>query len=139
MFSRRPLAIVDVETTGLDPEVHDIIEIGAILVDQLSLAEISRFDTKVQPWFIQEPSRRALIVNGYRKEDWIDAQTLHQMMRHFAGLSDGAVLAAWNITFEYTFLREAFRRTGFTNTSDYHRVDIPSIAWSKLRPTDKIS
>lgn len=139
MFSRRPLLIVDVETTGLDPTIHDVIEIGAIKVDQQTLQECGRFSTKIQPWFIHEPSQEALLVNGYRREDWIESITLHQAMRSFALFAQAGILGAWNVTFEYGFLKESFKRTGIADTMDYHRIDIPSIVWSKMRGLEKFS
>ena len=31
---KRPIAITDVETTGLDAVKHEIVEIGLVLIDQ---------------------------------------------------------------------------------------------------------
>jgi DNA polymerase III alpha subunit (gram-positive type) len=138
-FSERPIIITDFETTGLDSRTQDIIEIGAFKVDQKNLVVSGFFDTKVH---IQHPntiSHEALAVNGYTKDSWGDAVFLPHAIQNFSKFAADGVLASWNITFEYDFLAEAFRRVGLANPMDYHRIDIPSIAWFKFSPINKIS
>ncbi len=138
-FYDRHLIITDLETTGLDPRRQDIIEIGAIRVDQEYLEEQARFDMKVQ---IQNPTTvqlTALQVNGYTEEAWRFALPLASAMQQFSDFATGGVLAAWNITFEYGFLSEAFRRAGLTDTMDYHRIDIPTLAWNRFTRLEHLS
>ena len=131
-FYDRHIVITDLETTGLNPRRQDIIEIGAIRVSQDRLEEQARFDLKVQ---IQNPDTvqpTALQVNGYTPEAWYGAPSLYDAMQKFSDFSNGCVLAAWNITFEYGFLSEAFSRVNLPDSMDYHRIDLPSLAWFKL-------
>jgi DNA polymerase III alpha subunit (gram-positive type) len=53
-------------------------------------------------------------------------------MPQFSDFVAGGVLAAWNITFEYGFLLEAFTRANIPDPMDYHRIDIPTLAWSRF-------
>ena len=41
-------AIVDLETTGLNPNYNEIIDIGLILIDE-DMNEIGRFNSKILP------------------------------------------------------------------------------------------
>ena len=132
LFYQRPIIIVDFETTGLNPRRHDIIEIGAIRVDQENLLEQDRFNNRVR---IQNPNTVqpvAMQVNGYNADVWEDAPPLAEVMEPFSDFIAGGVLAAWNITFEYGFLSEAFTRTNIPDPMDHHRIDIPTLAWLKF-------
>lgn len=132
-FRTRPIIITDVETTGLDPyqDHHEIIDIGAIAVDH-DLTEIARFSQKVLPDHIQTATPKALEVNGYDPALWADAISHKDAGTAFQKFSSGGILAAWNITFEFTFLQEMFRKLRINDLMDYHRIDIPSIAWMMI-------
>ena len=43
------------------------------------------------------------------------------------------MFAAWNVTFDWSFVQKAFHDTRVENTMDYHHLDIPSMVWAKLR------
>ena len=47
-FIDRSLVIVDLETTGLDPLVHEVIDIGAVRVDQASLDIEATFSARLR-------------------------------------------------------------------------------------------
>lgn len=129
----RPLAITDYETTGLDPDVHEIIEIGLVVVDQATLKMISELDLKVKPTRIETASPKALEINGYTEEDWRGACSLHEAMQQFASHVGGAMLLAHNMGFEWSFTRAAFKATGITDPMDYHRCDTLTNALESLR------
>jgi DNA polymerase III subunit alpha, Gram-positive type len=127
-FRTRPIIITDVETTGLDPRTHEIVEIGAIAVDH-DLKELNRFNLKVIPEHIHTAEPEALVINGYDPKLWMNAGSQFTAAREFRDFSMDGILGAWNITFEYNFLEALFRRMGYESGMDYHRIDIPSIAW----------
>lgn len=129
-FSKRPLIVVDVETTGLDPKKHDIIEIGAIKVDQQTLIEIERFEVKIPILRNENVTERAMEINGYDAKVW-QAEAINPIDAVYAFLDfavDG-VLISQNITFDYGFLKEFYSRFRLLDTMDYHRFDIPTISW----------
>ena len=47
-FIDRALVITDLETTGLDPLIHEVIDIGAVRVDQASLEIEATFSAKIR-------------------------------------------------------------------------------------------
>jgi len=130
-FSDRPIILTDVETTGLNPRRHEIIDIGAIKIDQ-NLNVLDRFATKVKPLYISSAEPAALKINGYTPEAWFNAIHPFTAINEFRKFSAGGILGAWNITFEFTFLDEMFREHHVPNDMDYHRIDLPSIAWILL-------
>lgn len=135
-FFDRPLAITDVETTGLDYRTHEIIEIGLLLVDPRSLAVIDTLDIKVKPCRLDLASPTAMAVNGYRDEDWLSALDLQRAMLWFAVKTRDAVFASWNITFDWSFIREAFRLTGVPDLTDRRKFCLMSAAIERLRGSD---
>ena len=126
------------ETTGLLPRFHESIEIGAVKVTH-DLLEISRFSMKLQPQFIERAEPKALEINGDNAKDWEDAEDPGYAANAFQKFAKDGILCAWNITFEYTFLTELFCGYGMVASMDYHRIDLPSIAWSKIPGIDKLS
>lgn len=129
----RPLAITDYETTGLDPDVHEIIEIGLVVVDQTTLKTISELDLKVRPTRIETASPKALEINGYTEADWRGACSLYEAMQQFASHVGDAMLLAHNMGFEWSFTRAAFKAVGVTDPMDYHRCDTFTTAVESLR------
>lgn len=137
-FCDRPIIITDLETTGISPTRHEIIEFGAVKVDH-QLNELGRFMTRVRPEHIETAEPEALEINGYDPAFWKWAPNLQAALVAYAEFSKNGILCAWNITFEYTFLQEAFRRLTIGNAMDYHRIDIPSIAWTLMSPFEKFN
>jgi len=132
-FFKRPLAITDLEMTGLDADIHEIIEIGLVVINQDTLEIIDTLDVKVKPEHIETAAPDALAVNGYKEEDWKDAASLYDAMVQYNQKTPNAVFAGWNITFDWAFMEKAFKKTGIRHTMEYHRIDILSFAWGKLR------
>src|SRR5436190_8101448 len=67
-YETKPLAFVDVETTGLSPSRNDIAEIGVVTVDG---ARVERWST-----LIKAPSRRELaLAKGVVPDDLDNAPT----------------------------------------------------------------
>jgi DNA polymerase III alpha subunit (gram-positive type) len=132
-FNRRPIIVMDFETTGIDPIIHDTIEIGALSVDHDALKIHHTFERKIK---IQNPDtvqQAALDVNGYTPDRWRNAGELADVLAEFTAWCYDGIFCAWNITFEYRFLSEAFRRTGLINPfierRYSHHLDLPSMAW----------
>ncbi|MBX4211409.1 MAG: 3'-5' exonuclease [Candidatus Yanofskybacteria bacterium] len=132
-FLKRPLAITDLEMTGLDVDTHEIIEIGLVVVNQETLEIQDELDIKVRPEHIQTADPEALVVNGYREEDWRDAISQKEGFERYIEKTNGAVFSAWNIAWDWNFLMRALKQQGLKHTMDYHLIDLPSIAWAKLR------
>lgn len=129
----RPIAITDVETTGLDSTIQEIVEVGLVLVNQQTLEIIETLDVKVQPEHLETATEFALKLNGYNATDWQNALTLQVAMSLYGEKTKDAIFCAHNVTFDWSFILEAFKKTGVKNLMDYHRVDLFTMAWMKLR------
>ena len=124
------LVFIDVETTGLDPERHELIELGAVRVDPHSLEPLDHLSVKVRPERLDDADPRALEVNGYSDESWRDAVSLPVALERLAPLLDGALVAGHNVDFDWAFLVRGFLAAGVPLPEvDYHRLDTASLAW----------
>ncbi len=134
------LAFIDVETTGLDPNVHEIVEVAAVRTDW-RLRPFKLWSTKVRPSRIEDADPRALEINGYTAEGWTDAVELDEALRDLAMLVQNATLAGHNPEFDWGFLVRGFATTGLPVPQvDYHRVDTASLAWlTKGSEADSVS
>lgn len=133
------LAFVDVETTGLVPGFHEMIDIGVILAD-LEGEEVDRLFLRIMPRHPERTSREAAAVNGFSVERWerldasspVDAVTrlLRFHRRHGAGKR--ILMVAHNAQFDAAFLDHLMRSAGHTRTDLYYYyvLDIPSMAWA---------
>lgn len=70
LITKRPLVITDLETTGLNPKVHEITEIGLIVVEQKSLNILDIFEHKIKTVHIETAIEFALKHSGYNEKDW---------------------------------------------------------------------
>ncbi|MBI1975832.1 MAG: 3'-5' exonuclease [Candidatus Vogelbacteria bacterium] len=138
-MKHQPLAFIDLETTGLKVEEHEIIEIGCIIANQTQrpgrgaeLDFVEEFGIKVRPEHPETAEAEALLINGYRPEDWTDALNLSDAIAILAKKTKGAVMIGQNVTFDWNFLEKAFYDTGIPCEMDYHRLDLMSIAFGRL-------
>jgi DNA polymerase III epsilon subunit-like protein len=68
------VAVVDVETTGLDPYYHEIVQLTIIVLDSNfnPMKEIIPFDIYMRPNFIERIDKSAMEVNGISLKDLIN-------------------------------------------------------------------
>ena len=126
----RDIVFLDLETTGLNEGLHDIIEIGALRVDARSLEVVSHLNVRVHPTRLDVADPRALQINGFTVDAWQDARSLYEALRLLSPLLSGASLAGHNVAFDRRFLVEGFKRAcvPFPNMH-YHTIDTISLAW----------
>lgn len=105
-------AIIDIETTGMDPRKAGITEIAIMLYDGKAL--VDSYTTlinpeKAIPW---EITRLTGIDNDMVK----DAPKFYEVAKKIVELTEGAIFVAHNVRFDYGFIQQAFRRLGYTYT-----------------------
>ena len=129
----RDLAFLDLETTGLDPTRHEILEIGVVRVDPRTLAERETVEVKVRPTRIEDADPKALRINHYSGYAWRKAVDLAQALAWVAPVLEGTTLCGHNVAFDRAFLDAAWRRAGVAAPElDHHTLDTASLAWPLL-------
>lgn len=142
-MKKNNLAFVDIETTGFDPDKHEIIEIGLVLVKQLGddgnkFEVLEEVELKIKPERIEDADPQALKVNGYEPSQWIFANTLEQAMKIFSEKTENAIFTAHNLTFDYSFIDRAFKKTAIENKMFYPKLDTISVAYAKLHNNPQV-
>lgn len=127
------LTFVDVETTGLDPERHEIVEIGLVLANAATLEEIGAFSARVAPERLEDADPGALVVNGFTAEAWAGALPLRSALELALPMLAGSMLAGHNVGFDRSFLSAAFQRAGMPMPAYKYSLDTASMAWPLLR------
>jgi len=135
MSSDTYFAIVDVETTGLDPDYNEIIDIGLILVNQ-ALDEKGKFYTKVNPSFPERINPIAKQINGYDPRRWHEEGslseqiTVNRLVSFLQNFNKKPIFIAFNSWFDVAFLRKLLSDYDhrFDDIFDYKVLDIPSMA-----------
>ena len=133
-LSQRPLAFIDTETTGLDPSVHEVIEVAVVKEHQDGRLE--KFHSLIRPKNIGAAHPKALEVNGYNKapERWEEAPYIEHVARDLAAILKGCVIVGHNVGFDVDFLQADFEKEGLKYRLPYHTVDTVTLAYEHLVP-----
>ncbi|MEE4638087.1 MAG: 3'-5' exonuclease [Wenzhouxiangella sp.] len=132
------LAVVDVETTGLDPGHHEMVDLGAVYVS-LSGAELGRFFVRIMPDHPDRAGEIARSINGFSVTRWeqLDAVSPAEAVERFLefhaqfAADRRFVFTAYNASFDRGFLDALLRRhdSAFDQLYLYFALDLPSMAF----------
>lgn len=133
------LAFVDIETTGLVPGYHEMIDIGIVMTD-LEGAELGELFIRIQPEHPERTSEGARAVNAFDEQRWreLGALSIDDAIDRIVGFHKGVagernvLMVAFNSHFDASFLDHLFRSRGRSWRELYHYfiLDLPSMAWS---------
>ena len=133
------LAHIDVETTGLVPGYHEMIDFGLVMTD-LDGHVIDSLFIRTQPRHPERLSEGARRVNGFDAAKWrrlhaLDATAaVDSLVRFHKRVAHGrpTLLVAFNSQFDAAFLDHLFRTRDSSWRTLYHYfvLDIPSMAWA---------
>ena len=133
------LAFIDCETSGLDPQRHEIIELAVVLAKQVErpgkgpkIEIILEKEWKIKMQHPEVAEEQALRINGYNEADWVFAFDLEQVMKEFAKITESASFVSHNIVFDYGFVQKAFEKTGVSSKMHYAKIDTISMALARL-------
>jgi len=133
-FHERRIAVVDTETSGLDPNVHALLEVAVIILEPKSLTVVEEFSSLVFPRLGAVLDPEAMKVNGLTLEMLADAPELSVVMAKVGTMLEGCVLAGHNPGFDRDFLKASWAWTGLTPPKlDYHTLDTASMMWGVSR------
>lgn len=104
-------AVVDVESTGLDPLQHRILQVAVVLVDRHGHV-LDRWSSYVRPRWGRLSRLGPVHVHGIRHRDLRGAPRSAEVMAELLRRIDGTVLTAHNLEFDLAFLRAEAGRAG---------------------------
>lgn len=114
-----PLAVLDVETTGLDPQVDRVTEIAIIRFEGGEVVET--YGELVNPEMpIPEESTK---ITGITDEDVKDAPTFEELAPAIHERLQGVGIVAYNLSFDRSFMRQELQRCGLDWPDDAPTLD----------------
>jgi DNA polymerase III subunit epsilon len=103
------IAVVDVETTGFSPRLHDrILEIAIVRLSAEGEC-LDEYETLVNPERDVGPTH----IHGITARDIRDAPTFGEVAGDIAARLHGAIFVAHNVSFDSRFVAAEFARLGF--------------------------
>jgi DNA polymerase III epsilon subunit-like protein len=127
------MIVLDIETTGLDPGRHSIIEVGAIDFDRPG----NYFNERCSIWDGAEIDLRALEINGLTlteiqdKTIFTQKELLSRFMIWLDNIEDKTI-AGQNVDFDINFINESSVRCGLNLSLGKRKVDQHSIVYAHL-------
>lgn len=133
------LAFIDVETTGLDPLVHEVWEVGLVLRDANNVDSEHLWQLPVD---LAKADARALTVGRFYERRWqqgtpnhspinsaqLIQSSLTRWAQHFARMTHDVHLVGANPAFDSAFLQRLLRAGGACPGWSYHLIDIEALA-----------
>ena len=127
-FSERPIAVTDLELTGLDPDRHEVIEFGLVVLEPHTLRVAEEWEANVIPQHLENADPEAMQVNGYTPQAWRNAMHIDAALAQFLEKTRGTVFASWG-AIDWIFITKALRERNI-NPKEYffkHPRDLWSI------------
>lgn len=127
------MIIVDIETSGVNPDIHGVLSIGAVHFESGN-----EFYTECRPWdrnFLIEDT--ALAVNGFTREKIgsirrTDSEGYSRLL-NFAEEHNDYLLGGHNIgSFDALFLRDISVNAGLNWKFGHRFVDLHSLAYARF-------
>jgi DNA polymerase III subunit epsilon len=104
--------VVDIETTGLDPDADEIISFAALQIERGRLRLDDALYELVRPRRI--PDRDTILIHGLRKAELVDAPPLAESLDGLLEALTGRVMVAHVASIEQAFLGAAFAENGLS-------------------------
>jgi len=124
--------VIDVETSGLHPEEHKIIELGAILVEAHCITE--RFSLLVRPQkaITSQIEEITGITNAMLQKEGVE---ISLAMQQFIAFLRDLPVVSHNVDFDYSFLRKACAICNLPLLSN-RSIDTLTLSRRKIKQVD---
>lgn len=124
------ILVIDVETTGFDPQKHACIELGAVLLNE-ALEPVVQFSSLIAPWKGAEVVPQAMAVNHISPDELRSAPPLARVVEQFysevLANRPTPLLSGWNVWFDAAFLRHLFGQAGRDWPFRHRLLDVQSV------------
>ena len=127
------MLILDVETTGTNPQVHSILSIGALDLKNPS----NQFYGECRAFEGAKLEKEAAEINGVGEEAATDSskQTEAELVQAFIAWSetlDERTFAAQNVSFDHSFIQAAAHRAGLDFPFAKRTIDVHTLTWQHM-------
>ncbi len=131
MNFKKDLLLIDLETTGLDVDRHEIIQLAGVLLDKKTLQEKKSFCSYIKPAHWNRRDLESMEVNKIAWEQVRKAPPLTSVIRRFSRAFGKNVIVSYYVgVMDIIFLQRAYQKAGVVYPFDYHTFNI----WSLFYP-----
>jgi DNA polymerase-3 subunit epsilon len=125
---------LDTETTGLDPSVHEVIEVAVVREEveypYTGPGKITlMWSRKVAPQHIETAEPVALKVNGYAPEAWANAVPFSTIAEELVEHLKGGMIIGHNPKFDTGFITAELKRAGVEPRISHRTIDTTTAAY----------
>lgn len=128
-MKKQEIIYLDTETTGLDPDYHEIISVCVIRKSDGRI-----WTWKANPDWPDHIDDIAVTINGYTPQDWATAITQNEMAHELGMVLDGAVIVGHNPKFDLGFVENLFWRHKVLCKISHRAIDTITLAYVFLVP-----
>jgi len=118
-YKNQKFCVIDIETNGSKPNEFQVIEIGAVMVQNGKI--IDKFESLVKCNFIPEYITK---ITGITTENLKDAPSSREVLQKFRLFLDDAVFVAHNVDFDFNFLNSSFQNLGLGSIGNFKMCSI---------------
>jgi DNA polymerase-3 subunit epsilon len=112
-------AVVDFETTGLNPETDRIVQLAAVIMNGEGDI-VDSFDTIVKPESPAEYQHGAEHIHGISAEQVSNGMPLRNALEQLWSIISGKIFTAHNAAFDLGFLHAESERVGIEGRIEFH-------------------
>jgi DNA polymerase III epsilon subunit-like protein len=139
MFNR-DILIIDIEATGVDFQKHELIELGAVLLDKKTLKEKRNFESLIKPRFWRRRDPEAMAVNKLTWDLLKSAPTGQAALKKFQKtFGTKVIIANYGTILDTAMLRLAYKQAGLKYQFDYHVFDIWPLCYLYMAKQKKLT
>lgn len=135
-LNEKRLAFVDIESTGLNPDKHEIIEIAVLIYNQEKNEVEKEWETKITPYHIETADNKALQISGYINNPNIYRTNLKSALIKFNSIVKGCIIVGQNISFDLRFISKNMEEANIKPSYDLRYLDLMSLSWFHVKDTD---
>lgn len=119
--------VFDIETTGLEPAMNEIIEIGAVRIKNMKIADT--FHKLIKPK--KAISNFTTNLTGITNQMLENEKSIEEILPEFLSFIEGSILVAHNANFDYRFIREWVKKV-YNEHFEQTYIDTVSLSKSLL-------
>lgn len=124
------MIVLDVESSGLTPDRHSILSLGALDLDNPE----NQFYEECRAWDGAHVDDEALAINGFSREAAADGgrkseAELIQSFIEWSHTCEDRTLAAQNPSFDLEFVQAAAKRAGIESPFGKRTIDVHTLTW----------
>ncbi len=126
-----PIVFIDIETTGLDPRQHAIIELAAIKVKQPDLQAEHFLDVVIRPREDSVFDPAAMEVNKISMSELEKGIKIKEALEALFVICEGAIIGGHNTQFDWNFITYNAELVSLPKPklATYRLIDTAGISW----------